>query len=805
MFDWNAWRGKRLFLDGGTGTMLQRLGLAAGELPELWNLTHAAQVTAVHRQYFEAGSNIVCTNTFGANRLRFSASVLPQIIAAAVEHAQRAALEAAGTGARYVALDVGPLGRLLKPYGDLDFAQAVDLFSETIRLGAASGAELILIETMSDSYETKAAVLAAKEACSLPIFASNAYGEDGKLMTGASPEAMVALLEGLGVDALGVNCSFGPHATRTIAEALLDAASVPVFVKPNAGLPESVDGETRYSVTPAQFAEEMRELALAGVSILGGCCGTTPDHIRQTVSAVSAIPAVPPVKKERTVVSSYTHCVTLGQTPVLIGERINPTGKKRLKQALLDGDMEFLLSEGLSQQECGAHLLDVNVGLPGTDEPSLLARTVCALQAVIDLPLQLDTADPEAMARALRLYNGKALLNSVNGRDASMRTVFPLVKKYGGVVTALTLDENGIPATAAGRMEIALRILRTAAEYGLEKKDLIFDPLCMAVSAAQDAAQTTLETLQALRALQLHTVLGISNISFGLPQRELVNAGFFAAALENGLCAAIVNPRSAEIRKTYYTYRLLHGMDPNCKEYLAFAARLTDGSAPISNAAVPAEDTREATLSLAIEQGRPERAAMLCAALLRTEAPLAVIDTQILPALDAVGRGFEAKTVYLPQLLMSADAAKAAFAEVQRALTAQGGAVRKKAKFVLATVRGDIHDIGKNIVKVLLENYGFQVVDLGKDVLPQTVAEAVVREHAPMCGLSALMTTTVPAMEETIRLLRSSAPDCRIVVGGAVLTGEYAARIGADSYAKDAMQTVRWAEEVSSLPPQPRS
>lgn len=791
----------RLYLDGGMGTLLQERGLEPGELPERWNRTHRAEVVAIHQAYYDAGSHIVCTNTFGANGLKYDGAELESIIESAVENVREAARRSTAPQQKYAALDVGPLGRLLQPYGDLPFETAVELFAETIRIGVRCGVDLILIETMSDSLETKAALLAAKENSDLPVLVSNAYGEDGKLMTGATPAAMAAMLEGLGADAIGVNCSLGPKQLMGAVRELLACASVPVLAKPNAGLPVQQDGKTVFSVGADEFAAEMAEMARMGVRLLGGCCGTTPEHIRKMTAATRDCPATPLCPKNRTVISSYTHAVEIGETPVLIGERINPTGKKRFKQALLENDLNYILREGLSEQEHGAQILDVNVGLPGIDEPAMLTRVVTELQAVLDLPLQLDTSDGAALEQAMRIYNGKPMVNSVNGKEASMRTVFPLVKKYGGVVVALTLDENGIPETAEERVAIARKIRRTAAEYGIAPKDIVFDTLCMSVSADSRSALTTLRALRTIHdELQQHTVLGVSNISFGLPQRETVNAGFFALALENGLSAAIMNPYSVEMQKTYRTFLLLHGLDPNCAGYIAFAETLPAPAAP-GQPAVPAAQAESGATELqhAIIKGLKEPAAQLCAQLLQHTAPLDVVNTQIIPALDAVGRGFENKTVYLPQLLMSAEAAQHAFEQIKTAMLQSGEAQLKKAKFVLATVKGDIHDIGKNIVKVLLENYGFPVIDLGKDVAPETVVETVVRERAPLCGLSALMTTTVPAMAETIRQLRAAAPSSRIVVGGAVLTADYARRIGADRYAKDAMETVRYAEEIDRI------
>lgn len=795
-----------VYLDGGMGTLLQAKGLKPGDAPERWNISHPDVICGIHRDYFDAGSNIVCTNTFGANTLKYSKDELEKIIKAAVKNAADARAQSSSAGEKFIALDIGPSGKLLKPLGDLDFEDAVGVFAETVRIGTSCGVDLILIETMNDSYETKAALLAAKENSDIPVIVCNAYGEDGKLMTGASPAAMAAMLEGMGAAALGANCSLGPRQLRGVAIELLQNASVPVILKPNAGLPRSVDGKTVFDVTAEDFSDEVCELVKKGVRVVGGCCGTTPAYIKALTDKTRGMTPVPVRDKNLTVVSSYTHAVKLGKAPILIGERINPTGKKRFKQALLENDMDHILAEGVKQQEKGVHILDVNVGLPGIDELDVLKNAVCELQAVIDLPLQIDTSDIRAMEAALRRYNGKAMINSVNGKEESMEAVFPLVKKYGGVVVALTLDENGIPATADGRVEIAEKILRRAAAYGIGKNDIVFDTLTMTVSADNTAALTTLEALRRIKnGLGCHTSLGVSNVSFGLPCRDAVNSVFFAMALENGLSAAIMNPYSADMMKTYYTYNALSGLDENCAAYIgasdSFAAVPSPGTAAPAAAARTTEDF-SSELQRSVVKGLRDRAADITRELLVSIPPLDIVNNEIIPALNIAGTGFENKTVYLPQLLMSAEAAKSAF-EVIKTHMSGSGKTAGKGVFVIATVHGDIHDIGKNIVKLLLENYGFDVVDLGKDVPPETVAEAVVRLHAPLAGLSALMTTTVPAMEETIKLLREKAPWCRTVVGGAVLTQEYADKIGADKYAKDAMETVRYAESViSSLRPE---
>ena len=787
-----------VYLDGGMGTILQSKGLKPGELPERWNITNSEIIRQIHKDYYDAGSNIVSTNTFGANLLKFSADELDEIIKAAVENVKWARDNSASDAQRFVALDIGPSGKLLKPYGDLDFEDAVALFAETVKLGVKYGVDLIFIETMNDSYETKAALLAAKENCDLPVFVSNAYGEDGKLMTGASPEAMVALLEGMGADAIGANCSLGPAQLKGVIDRMLDCASVPVILKPNAGLPKSIDGKTVYDIAPDMFGEQVSELIAQGVRVAGGCCGTTPEYIKSLAVKSKNLTPKEIADKSITVVSSYTSAVLFDKTPVLIGERINPTGKKRFKQALIDNDIDYILQEGISQQEKGVHILDVNVGIPDIDETKVLQKAVCELQTVTNLPLQIDTANPVAMEKALRRYNGKAMINSVNGKEESMCAIFPLVKKYGGVVVALTLDEDGIPATVEGRVKIAEKIIKTAAEYGISKKDIIFDTLAMTISADKDAACVTLKALNIIKnKLGCHTSLGVSNVSFGLPARDAVNSTFFASALENGLSAAIMNPYSADMMKVYHAYKALHGMDENCADYIEFMSNLTETAVTQTVAKKAEEVDAKSALQRAVVKGLKDQAAEITKKLLETEKPLDIVQNDIIPALDTVGKGFEKNTVYLPQLLMSAEAAKSSFECIKDNMSKNKTQMTAKCSFVIATVHGDIHDIGKNIVKLLLENYGFDVTDLGKDVPPQRIVDEVVKHHSPLVGLSALMTTTVPAMEETVKLLKQQAPWCKVVVGGAVLTQEYADSIGADKYAKDAMETVRYAEQIN--------
>ncbi len=777
-----------VYLDGGMGTLLQKSGLQPGELPERWNISHPEVIKEIHKSYYDSGSNIVNTNTFGANSLKFGTDELSEIIYHAVKNADEARKASSGKQEKFIALDVGPTGKLLKPLGDLDFEDAVKAFAEVISLGVKYGVDLITIETMNDSYETKAAVLAAKENSDLPIIVTNAYGENGRLMTGADPAVMAAMLEGMGVDAIGANCSLGPKQLMGVMDELLKYCSVPVAFKPNAGLPKSDGKVTYYDVDAEEFAQDIKLAVTNGVRIVGGCCGTTPEYIKKVCELTRDMRPKEIEKKTYSVCTSYNKAVFFGEKPILIGERINPTGKKRFKQALLENDIGYILQEAVNQQAKGVHVLDVNVGLPGIDEAQMLTNSVCELQCVTDLPLQIDSSDPVAMESALRRYNGKAMINSVNGKEENLNAIFPLVKKYGGFVVALTLDEKGIPSTVDGRMKIARKILLTAALYGINKKDIIFDPLAMTVSADKMSAITTLETVKKItEQLGCNTSLGVSNVSFGLPSRDLVNAAFFTTAMENGLSAAIMNPYSERMMEAYYSFNVVKGLDENCMDFINFASQ--------QEVQPTAKQESSLTLKEAIEKGLKEKASEITTAMLGNSAPLDIVNAHVIPALDNVGKRFEEKKLFLPQLLMSAEAAKASFEVIKATMSADGSSV-KKGSIVIATVHGDIHDIGKNIVKLLLENYGYNVIDLGKNVPPETVLKAVTDNHAPLVGLSALMTTTVPAMEETVKLIKENAPWCKTVVGGAVLTQDYADKIGADKYAADAMETVRYAETV---------
>ena len=773
---------KMLFFDGATGTQLQAQGLKPGELPESWNFTHPEIVEAVHRGYLDVGSNIVKSNTFGANPIKLKGSGLDckATIEAAVAIAKRAC---GGRENKFVALNLGPTGKLLAPYGDLPFEDAVAAYGEMVRYGAAAGADLILIETMSDTYEIKAAVLAAKENSDLPVCVTMTFDQDGKLLTGATVEAAALMCEGLGVDAMGFNCGLGPVQVAKLLPQMLAATSLPIIINPNAGLPVEKDGKTCFEVGPEEYAELMYELAQQGPSIIGGCCGTTPAHIEAMIKKCKELQPGGYRDCKLTAISSYGKAVHLGAGPVLIGERINPTGKKRLKEALAAQDLDYVCRLGLEQINVGAHILDVNVGTPGIDEPAMIAKAVPALQAITDTPLQIDTSNYEAMERALRLYNGKPMLNSVNGKEESLSKVLPLAKKYGAVLVALCLDDNGIPNTAAGRIAVADKIIARAAEYGIESRNIVVDPLALTISTGAENAAIACEVIRTMKARGINTVMGVSNISFGLPGREAVNSTFFTMALQAGLSCGIINPQSKPMLDAYYGFRALAGYDEGCKEYVQHYADAPKATATLVS---------EMGLYDAIVKGLAEASRKVAAVALQSEKPLDVINKYMIPALDFVGNGFEKKTLFLPQLLMSADAAKAAFEVIREAV---GVGETQGETVIIATVHGDIHDIGKNIVKVLLENYGYKVLDLGKDVPVEAIVKVAQETKAKVVGLSALMTTTVGAMEETIKAL-NAVGDCQIVVGGAVLTQEYADAIGANHYAPNAVSAVNYVNSI---------
>lgn len=772
-----------LFFDGAMGTMLQARGLKPGELPELWNFTHADIIKEVHTAYLEAGVNIIKTNTFGANRLKFAGTDIKtaDVVAAGVRNAKEAC---ANFEKAFVALDLGPTGKLLAPYGDLPFEEAVDIYGEIVRAGSVAGADLVLIETMSDTYETKAAILAVKENCDLPVVVTMTFDIDGKLLTGGDVAAAALMVEALGADAIGFNCGLGPAQMQKLLPQLLKFTSLPIVLNPNAGLPVERDGKTCFDVGPEEFADLMYNLISEGVSIAGGCCGTTPAHIGAMIAKCKGLPAGGRRDLNVTAVSSYGKAVVFGEAPLIIGERINPTGKPRLKEALQNADYDYICRLGLEQISAGSHILDVNVGMPGLDEVEALSKAVLALQGITDTPLQIDTSNYEAMERAMRLYNGKPMLNSVNGKAESLEKVLPLVKKYGAVVVALCLDDSGIPLDVAGRVAIAEKIIAKAEEYGISSRDIAVDPLALTISTGSENAKVACEVIGAMSERGINTVMGVSNISFGLPGRELINSVFYTLALQAGLTSAIINPQSQMMMDAYYSFLALSGLDDGCKEYVARYANAPKAGATIVS---------EMSLFDAIVKGLIGESKKATAVALEKEAPLEVINKYMIPALDFVGDGFEKKTLFLPQLLMSADAAKAAFDVIRDSVGGSGEANGEKV--IIATVQGDIHDIGKNIVKVLMENYGYRVIDLGKDVPVETVVDAAKEHGAKVVGLSALMTTTVAAMEETIKALRKEV-ECKVVVGGAVLTEEYARAIGADWYASSAVSAVSYVNDV---------
>lgn len=769
---------KRLYFDGGMGTVLQKRGLKSGDLPENWNLKHPEIIESIHREYLDSGANIITTNTFGVNCLKHDN--YEELIVAAVNCAKNAVKD---YDDGFVAFDIGPLGKFLEPIGDLPFETAVEVFAKNIRVAQRCGVDLVIIETFTDCYETKAAVLAAKENSDLPIFVTNVYDENGKMLTGASIEAMVAMLEGLGVAALGTNCSLGPDKMINIIERFSKCSSLPIIANPNAGLPVMVNGKTTYTLNARDFASSVLKLAESGANILGGCCGTEPDYIKELVDATRSIPIRNRDDNNLSVVTSYSKAVNIGESPILIGERINPTGKPKLKEALKKGDIEYILEQGLTQSDAGAHILDVNVGLPEIDEAETMEKIVTALQAVCDLPLSLDSNDPAVLERAMRVYNGKPLINSVNGDDESMEKIFPLIKKYGGSVIALTLDKHGIPGTAEDRVKIAQHILKKANEFGIPSKEIIFDPLALTLATGAENADITLEAVDMLHSMNLKTSLGVSNISFGMPERDKINSAFFSLALSKGLSCAIMNPSSASMMQTYRSFNGDAECDFPIKEIKINSFSVTDTDS--QNSATDLKD--------AIRKGLVDLTISKTYELLKNDDPMSIVNNQIIPALNEVGDRFEKHEIFLPQLLRSAECSSKAFVLIKENMTlktSNGNSV------IIATVQGDIHDIGKNIVKLLLESHGFTVYDLGKDVSPQTVLDALKKHGSRLVALSALMTTTLPAMDKTVQMIKSLYPDVYVMVGGAVLTEEYAKAIGADAYGKDAMAAVRFAQTV---------
>ena len=774
-----------LILDGAMGTMLQAAGLSMGELPESWNLTHPDRVAAIQRRYVDEGTRVLCTNTFGANRFKTAKSGYSpaELITAAV----RCARDAAGDRPVKIALDVGPIGQLLEPLGTLSFDEAYDIFREMVTAGEAAGADIIFFETMSDLYELKAGVLAAKENTSLPVWASMTFEATGRTFVGVTVPAMAVTLDALGVDAMGFNCSLGPKELLPLAEEMACWTDRPLILKPNAGLPDPATGA--YTITPEEFALDLARAADIGVTIFGGCCGTTPDFIRAATKSLADRHPVPRPPVSRRGVCSAASMVEFGGVRV-IGERINPTGKRRFQQALRENDIGYIMERAVEQQEAGADILDVNVGLPGIDEADMMTRAVKAIQSVTDLPLQIDSSDPAAIEAGLRAVNGRAIVNSVNGKREVLDAVLPLCAKYGAAVVGLCLDENGVPPTAEARIAIAERILEAALACGIPREDVLIDCLTLTVSAQQEQAR---ETLRAVRhvteVMGLHTVLGVSNISFGLPQRDNVTVSFLTQALHAGLDFPIVNPNQAAIMDAIVSFRVLSGEDAGSEAYIARFAG-ADNPAPAAAA------QSELTIADAVGKGLRAETAALTERALETMSAMDVVNSCLIPALDLVGERYEKQEIFLPQLINAANAACEGFEAVKRRMAQQGEASVSRGRVLLATVHGDIHDIGKNIVKVVLENYGYTVLDLGRDVPAETIVETAVREDIRLIGLSALMTTTVVSMAQTIEALRRSGHDCKIMVGGAVLTPEYAAEIGADYYAKDAKQSADIAKLV---------
>ncbi|MDR1066977.1 MAG: homocysteine S-methyltransferase family protein [Clostridiales bacterium] len=779
----NIIKEKTLILDGAMGTMLQKAGLDAGELPELWNIKRAEDIVAVHKLYVEAGADIVTTNTFQAHEQKLSGYgvSVEDVIRAAVKNAK-------ASGARYVALDVGPAGQLLEPMGTLKFEQAYDMFARQMICGEKNGADLIIIETVSDLYEAKAAVLAAKENTSLPVFCSMTFQEDGRTFVGCDPVSAALSLSGLGVDALGVNCSVGPKELASVVDELLRYSSVPVFAQPNAGMPEYVDGRTMYNISPKEFAGHIRGFVEKGVRIVGGCCGTTPEFIREIVRAVDGAAYAPPKAETVTAACSGSKTVIFDGNVTVIGERINPAGKKKLQEALRENNMDYILKEAISQAAAGGDVLDVNVGLPDIDEAAMMRCVVKRVQSVVNTPLQIDSSDIEVIESGARACVGRPIINSVNGKREVMDAVFPIAKKYGALVVGLTLDENGIPPTGRKRADIARTIVAEAAKHGIPRENLLIDCLVLTASAQQDQVMVTLDAIKLVKSeLGVKTALGVSNVSFGLPARERLNAAFLAAAFGAGLDAPILNPLSDKYMEIVDSFRVINNVDKNAARYIEKYAALSI-SAPVAS-------PKDADLRELIISGRKDETAPAVSAALKSMEPLDIVNSHFIPALNIVGERFEKGEIFLPQLMMSADAVKNGFEVIKRHMEKSGEKPKPLGRIIMATVFGDIHDIGKNIVCMLLENYGYEVIDLGKDVPPETITSAMREKDVKLIGLSALMTTTVRNMKTSIEQIRSENPDLSFMVGGAVLNPEYAKMVGADFYAKDAMGSVDIAKK----------
>ena len=776
---------KFLFFDGAMGTMLQNRGLKTGEIPETYNILHPEIIKDIHEKYIEAGSNIIITNTFGANELKLENTdySVEEVITEAVNIAKSA------KGEKYIALDIGPIGQLMEPIGTLKFEKAYEIFKRQVVAGSKAGCHVILIETISDIYEAKAAVLAAKENSNLPVFCTMTFAEDGRTFTGTDPITMVTVLEGLGVDALGLNCSLGPKEIMPIVEEILKYSSIPVIVQPNAGLPRVDGNKTVYDITEEEFASYMKTIAEKGARILGGCCGTNDDFIRKTVEKVENIKVKEIEKKEFTAITSYSKTVLLGEEVKIIGERINPTGKKKFKEALKTNNMDYILNEAIMQKEAKADILDVNVGLPEINEEEVMIKVIREIQSIIDLPLQIDSSNSKVIEKAVRIYNGKPIINSVNGKEEVMESIFPIAKKYGAVVIGLTLDEKGIPSKAEDRVKIAEKIINKANEYGIDKKDIIIDCLVLTVSAQQKEVMETIKAVKMVKdKFNVKTTLGVSNVSFGLPNRSILNKTFLAMALAQGLDAPILNPNNKDVIETINAFKVLANQDKDAKDYVKNYSNIDDKKE------VNKENNTKDLKNIIIS-GIKEEAKEKTKELLKIKQSMEIVDEYLIPALDIVGKKYEKGEIFLPQLIQSAETVKNAFEIIREKISIEGKVSIYKGKIILATVQGDIHDIGKNIVKVILENYGFEVIDLGKDVPIEVVVEKAKQNNIKLVGLSALMTTTVKSMEETIKALRKNNINCKVFVGGAVLNEEYAKMIKADYYAKDAQEAVKIAQK----------
>lgn len=777
-----------IFFDGAMGTMLQSRGLIAGEIPETYNILHPEIIKEIHEKYIEAGSDIITTNTFGANELKLKDTEysVEEVITKAVEIAKEAKKH---SNKKYIALDIGPIGQMLEPIGTLKFERAYEIFKRQVEAGVKAGCDLILIETISDLYEAKAAVLAAKENSKVPVFCTMTFGEDGRTFTGTDPLTMITLLEGLGVDALGVNCSLGPKELIPIVEDILKYSSIPVIVQANAGLPRVENEKTIYDIIPEEFAQHVNVMAQRGACILGGCCGTTDEYIKNVIDNLKDLKPVKLDNKKLTSICSSNKSVILGEGVKVIGERINPTGKKKFKEALKSNNIDYILTEAITQVELGADILDVNVGLPEINETEMMIRTIKEIQSIVNTPLQIDSSDPKVIEAAARIYNGKPIINSVNGKEEVMKEIFPIAKKYGACVVGLTLDENGIPSKAEERVKIAEKIINTAKEYGIKKEDILIDCLVLTASAQQEEV---IETVKSVRMVKekfgVSTVLGVSNVSFGLPKREILNQTFLAMTLAEGLDLPILNPGNNAVMDVIKAFKVLANIDKEAKEYVNAYSQVEEKEVPKMKS--------ERDLKEVIVKGLKEEAVQKTKELLETKDSLTIVDEYLIPALDIVGKKYEKGEIFLPQLIQSAETVKNSFVVIKENMDSEGKEQVSKGKIILATVKGDIHDIGKNIVKVILENYGFQIIDLGKDVPIEKVVETAKCENIKLVGLSALMTTTVKSMEDTIKSLRENNVQCKVFVGGAVLNQEYADMINADYYAKDAQESVKIARSL---------